>query len=110
MRRYPIEFLDLLKNETTEVINNRVKVILKPSPGEDRFGYLDPSEKAIIDEQITANMAKRKEKTEEVLLQDSIIQDIRDSMGCANLNLNTVEIYTNFEILKDSGIEVGLWR
>ena len=110
MRRYPIESLDILKNETTEVINNGVKVILKPSPGEDRFGYLDPSEKFIIDEQIAANMAKRKENTEEVLSQDEIIQDIRDSMGCANLNLNTVEIYTKFEVLKDSGNEVGLWR
>ncbi|MBE6052443.1 MAG: alpha/beta hydrolase [Clostridium sartagoforme] len=110
MRRYPIEFLDILKDETTEIISNGVKVILKPSPGEKRDGYLDPSEKAVMDEQLAARMSKEQEKTEEALSQDSLIQNIRDSMGFANLNLNTVEIYTKFETLTDSGNEVGLWR
>ena len=41
---------------------------------------------------------------------DMIISKIRDSMGFANYNLNTVEIYTKFETITDSGNEVGLWR
>ena len=110
MRWYPIEYLDILKDETTEIISNGIKVILKPSPGENRAGYLDPSEKAIIDEQLADRMEMKEEKPEEVLSKASIIQNIRDSMGCANVNLNTVEIYTKFETLKDSGNEVGLWR
>ncbi|MCF0148831.1 MAG: hypothetical protein HUJ77_10605 [Clostridium sp.] len=41
MRRYPMEFLDILENETAEIISNGIKVILKPSLGEKRNGYLD---------------------------------------------------------------------
>lgn len=108
MRKYPIEFLDILKNETEKITNNGVEIILKPSPGEKREGYLDPCEKAIIDENIRAN--KEKENNINELSKGSIIEMIRDSMGFANLNLNTVEIYTKFETLNCNGNEVGLWR
>ena len=40
---------------------------------------------------------------------DVLIPIMRDNMGFANLNLNTVEIYTKFETIKESGNEVGLW-
>lgn len=110
MRKYPIEFLDILKNDTTEIINNNVKIIVKPSPGEKRNGYLDPSEKAIIDANIEAMMENKKEENKNDLSNDSIIQSIRDAMGFANLNLNTVEIYTKFETINCNGNEVGLWR
>ena len=41
---------------------------------------------------------------------DMVISTIRDSMGFPNYNLNTVEIYTKFETITDSGNEVELWR
>lgn len=41
MRKYSKEYLKILKNETIEIENNGVKIILKPSPGEKREGYLD---------------------------------------------------------------------
>lgn len=110
MRKYQIECLDILKNETTKIINNGVEIILKPSPGEKRDGYLDPSEKAIIDANLAASMENKREENADNLSKDSIIQSIRDSMGFANLNLNTVEIYTKFETINCNGNEVGLWR
>lgn len=110
MRKYQIEFLDILRNETTKIINNGVEIILKPSPGEKRDGYLDPSEKAIIDANLAESMEKKREENANNLSKDSIIQSIRDSMGFANLNLNTVEIYTKFETINCNGNEVGLWR
>lgn len=108
MRRYPIEFLDILKNETTRIENNGVEIILKPSPGEQKEGCLDSCEKAIIDENI--RVAIEKEKKSNGLSKKSIIEGIRDSMGFANLNLNTCEIYTKFETINCNGNEVGLWR
>lgn len=99
MRKYPLEYLDILKNETKKIINNGVEIILKPSPGEKREGYLDPCEKAVLDANSASNAFK-----------DFSIQSIRDSMGFANLNLNTVEIYTKFETINCYGNEVGLWR
>ena len=50
MRKYPEKYLEILKNETIEIENNGVKIIVKPSPGEEREGYLDPCEKAIMEE------------------------------------------------------------
>lgn len=44
MRKYPEKYLEILKNETIKIENNGVKIILKPSPGEKREGYLDPCE------------------------------------------------------------------
>ena len=44
MRKYPKEYLEILKYETKEIDNNGLKIILKPSPGESREGYLDPCE------------------------------------------------------------------
>lgn len=109
MRKYPEEYLEILKNETAKIINNGVEIIVKPSPGESREGYLDPSEKAAIDAHWVSNLEKE-ENHEEVFSLDKIIQNMRDNMGFANLNLNTVEIYTKFETINYSGNEVGLWR
>ena len=38
MRKYPEKYLEILKNETIEIENNGVKIIVKPSPGEEREG------------------------------------------------------------------------
>ena len=49
MRKYPKEYLEILKYETKEIDNNGLKIILKPSPGESREGYLDPCENLIME-------------------------------------------------------------
>ena len=54
------------------------------------------------------NSNEDEEQREETF--EAIISNIRKSMGFANYNLNTVEIYTKFETLTGSGNNVGLWR
>ncbi|WP_195516205.1 alpha/beta hydrolase [Paraclostridium bifermentans] len=121
MRKYPEKYLEVLKNEVMEIENNGLKIILKPSPGEKREGYLDPCEKLIMEGHWASKTSSDKEVIEEkenldteskgqAPSSDMIISMIRDSMGFANYNLNTVEIYTKFETITDSGNEVGLWR
>lgn len=122
MRKYSKEYLEILKNEVMEIEKNGVKIILKPSPGEEREGYLDPCEKSIMEGHWASKNGNDKEITEgcrdssdnilegQASSSDMIISMIRDSMGFANYNLNTVEIYTKFETITDSGNEVGLWR
>ena len=114
MRKYPLEYLEILKKEKREIENDGLKIILKPSPGEEREWYLDPCEKQIIDGNWVGNFNQRNEDKKDIkkekLSLDNIVSEIRDSMGFANYNLNTVEIYTKFETITDSGNEVGLWR
>ena len=122
MRKYPEKYLEILKKDIKEIENNGLKIILKPSPGEKREGYLDPCEKLIMEGHWASQTSKDKELIEEseglscteLEIQspskDMIISMMRESMGFANYNLNTVEIYTKFEIINDSGNEVGLWR
>lgn len=122
MRKYPEKYLEILKNEIMEIENNGVKIILKPSPGEKREGYLDPCEKSIMEGHWASKTSNDKEVIEEgegnlgtelerqASSPDMIISMMRDSMGFPNYNLNTVEIYTKFETITDSGNEVGLWR
>ena len=122
MRKYPKEYLEILKNETKEIENNGVKIILKPSPGENREGYLDPCEEAVIGGHWASHLNDNSDEGEnkkfdfedidkkEMSSLNALISMIRNNMGFANLNLNTVEIYTKFETINDSGNEVGLWR
>ena len=123
MRKYPKEYLEILKNEAKKIENNGVEIILKPSPGEDRKGYLDPCEKAVMDGHWISQLSNDDNnnsdekvdfgevmKNGEMPPLDELIPILRDSMGFANYNLNTVEIYTKFETIEDSGNEVGLWR
>lgn len=121
MRKYPEKYLEILKNETIEIENNGVKIIVKPSPGEEREGYLDPCEKAIMEGHWASKTADNNQQQKEEASVDEIIDGqvptlntiismIRDGMGFANYNLNTVEIYTKFETITDSGNEVGVWR
>ena len=122
MRKYPEQYLEILKNETSIIENNGLKIILKPSPGEERECYLDPCEKKIMDGHWASKSRNDKDIIEEgegnldtelerqAPSQDMIISMIRESMGFANYNLNTVEIYTKFETITDSGNEVGIWR
>ena len=122
MRKYSEKYLEILKNETSIIENNGVEIILKPSPREEREGYLDPCEKEIMDGHWASKSSNDKEAIEEgngnadtelerqAPSQDMIISMIRDSMGFANYNLNTVEIYTKFETITESGNKVGVWR
>lgn len=115
MKKYPEQYLEILKNEIKEIENNGIKIILKPSPGEERDGYLDPCEKEIMDGHWVGHLDEDNEGSEhkiegQVPSLDMIISTIRDGMGFANYNLNTMEIYTKFETITDSENDVGLWR
>lgn len=115
MRKYPKQYLEILKNEIKEIENNGIKIILKPSLGEERYGYLDPCEKEIIDGHWVGHLDEDNEGSEHKIegqapSLDMIISTIRDGMGFANYNLNAIEIYTKFETIKDSGNDVGIWR
>ena len=65
MRKYPEKYLEILKNETIKIENNGVKIILKPSPGEKREGYLDPCEKSIMEGHWASKTSNDKEVIEE---------------------------------------------
>lgn len=112
MRKYPKKYLEILKSEIKEIENNGVKIILKPSPGEERKGHLDICEKEIMDGHWVGHLDENSNEDEEQREEsfEAIISNIRKSMGFANYNLNTVEIYTKFETLTGSGNNVGLWR
>lgn len=80
---------------------------------------MDPCEKAIMEGHWASKTNKDDQSIEENTNNDikeeetslgNIISIIRDGMGFANYNLNTVEIYTKFETITDSGNEVGVWR
>lgn len=107
MREYEKGLLEELQEKTITIKNNGIDVILKPSPGEDRSGYIDPRELNIMKEHWAGNMEQ--EFPQEPLPMEVLIPIIRDSMGFPNLNLNTVEIHTKYEELKESGNTVGLW-
>jgi acetyl esterase len=108
MRKYDISAIEKLQKETSIIENNGVNIILKPSPGEDRLGYLDPIELSLM-ENHWAGSSKDGEKRERPPM-DVLIPIMRENMGFPNYNLNTVEIHTKYEEITDSGNTVGLWR
>lgn len=108
MRKYDNSAIEKLQKETKVIDNNGLKVILKPIPGEDRPGYLDPVELGIMMKQAENN--SNQEMPEIMPPLEVMIPIIRDSMGFPNYNLNTVEIHTKYEELTGSGNTVGLWR
>ena len=73
MRKYPEKYLEILKNETIEIENNGVKIIVKPSPGEEREGYLDPCEKAIMEGHWASKTADNNQQQKEEASVDEII-------------------------------------
>lgn len=107
MRLYEEDLLNNLQNDTTKIQSNGIDVIVKPSPGEDRKGYLDPRELRIMKQRWAG---KGKEVSNEPEPEENRIPMIREAMGFPNRNLNTIEIYTKYEEITDSGNTVGLWR
>ncbi|OWA33938.1 hypothetical protein B9G55_16490 [Saccharibacillus sp. O16] len=108
MRNYSLDAVEQLQSSTTLIQSNGMDVILKPSPGEDRPGYLDPAELALLDQHWAGEMGS--EAPREMPPLEFMIPLIRESMGFPNYNLNTVEIHTKYEELTVSGNTVGLWR
>lgn len=109
MRKYDEKAIERLQKETSIIDNNGIKVVLKPIPGEDRAGYLDPLELELM-EKFWATNVGGEDKAAEPTSKEMMISAIRDSMGFPNYNLNTVEIHTKFEELTFDGNKVGLWR
>ncbi|MFB3162381.1 alpha/beta hydrolase [Neobacillus sp. 179-J 1A1 HS] len=109
MRKYDTRAIEKLQKETSIIENNGVKIILKPSPGEDRPGYLDPMELSLMEENHWAGNLGGEEPAASPPLE-ILLPIIRDAMGFPNYNLNTVEIHTKYEEITSSGNTVGLWR
>ncbi|KAB7667735.1 alpha/beta hydrolase [Bacillus sp. B1-b2] len=109
MIRYDKSLIEILQKDTKIIENDGLSIILKPSPGEERVGYLDPIEMSIMEEH-WAGQKQREQPTSPPSIEE-IVSMIRESMGFPNLNLNTVEIHTKYEeITSGSGNKVGLWR
>ena len=108
MRKYDKLAIDQLQKETTIIENNGVNIIVKPSPGEKRPGYIDPMELSLMDN----HWAGKLEGEEPAAMppMEVLIPIMRENMGFPNYNLNTIEIHTKYEEITDSGNTVGLWR
>lgn len=107
MRKYEQKEIDFLQAESSTIDVHGQEVLLKGSPTEQRDGCLDTHEMEIMKEHWVAreDSAAAQPKTPE-----EGIMMMRENMGFPNLNLNTVEIHTQFETLNIEGNEVGLWR
>lgn len=106
MRQYERSEVEFLQAETGTIQANGTTVLVKRSPTEQRPGYMDPYELAIMKEHwVAGGDGQKKERSPEEALEQ-----MRESMGFPNRNLNTVEIHTKFESLNIGGNEVGLWR
>jgi len=108
MRKYEISAIEQLQKETSIIENDGIPIILKPSPGEERPGYLDPIELSLMEKHWAGNLDGEESAAKPPL--EELIPILRDSMGFPNYNLNTVEIHTKYEEITDSGNKVGLWR
>lgn len=108
MRKYNSSAIDVLQNNTSVIVNNGVKIILKPSPGETRPGYLDPMEVSLIPKE--SQWTELANESTAPPPQEVLLPILRDAMGFPNYNLNTVEIHTKYEEITSSGNKVGLWR
>lgn len=105
MKKYDESLILKLQKKKRTINNNGLEIIIKESPLLEQEGYLDPIEKSLIGN----NWAGPPEGGELPPLE-FIIPIIRDSMGFANLNLNTEEMITKYEALEFDGNTVELWR
>jgi acetyl esterase len=108
MRKYDSSAIEKLQKETSVIENNGIEIIVKPSPGEGRPGYLDPVELSIMESHWAGRVEEEAPAAPPPM--EVLLPVIRDSMGFPNYNLNTVEIHTKYEELTGSGNTVGLWR
>ncbi|WP_160687572.1 alpha/beta hydrolase [Clostridium sp. C2-6-12] len=108
MRKYDEKAIEKLQKCTSIIENNGIEVILKPIPGEEREGYLDPVEFGFMKGFWVTNIDEKPSVEPPPL--EIMVPMMRDNMGFPNYNLNTVEIHTKYEELTSSGNKVGLWR
>jgi len=114
MRKYDSSAIEKLQKETKIIENNGIKITLKPSPGEERSGYLDPIELSLMEKYWATTPVRQELEIEPdpdpEPEQKLSFQMMREGMGFPNYNLNTVEIHTKYEEIVNSGNKVGLWR
>lgn len=108
MREYDAIAIEKLQKGVSIIENNGIPVILKPSPGEERPGFLDPMELSLMGDHWAGRF--NEEEPAELPPMEVLIPIMRENMGFPNYNLNTVEIHTKYEEITDSGNKVGLWR
>ncbi|WP_175596771.1 alpha/beta hydrolase [Bacillus sp. MRMR6] len=108
MRKYDSTAIEKLQHGTTIIENNGVNIILKPSPGEERSGFIDPMELSLLENHWAGN--PNDDAPKELPPMEVLIPIMRENMGFPNFNLNTVEIHTKYEEITESGNKVGLWR
>jgi len=109
MRKYETSAVDFLQAESGTMKSGEITVHVKRIPGEERSGYIDPQELAIMKEHWVARDNAAGAPPKEMTPEEAIAA-MRENMGFPNLNLNTAEIHTKFETLHVGGNEVGLWR
>lgn len=104
MRKYDLQEITFLQAEQSVEDVHGQPVLVKGIPEEKRSGYIDPHELACMTPSGQQKAAPPPQTPQEK------IQAVRDSMGFPNLNLNTIELYTGYEVLDIQGNTVGLWR
>jgi acetyl esterase len=95
MRKYDTCAIEKLQKGTSIIENNGISVILKPSPGEEKPGYLDPIELSLMGDHWAGK--SNGEDPAEMPPMEVLIPIMRENMGFPNYNLNTVEIHTKYE-------------
>lgn len=106
MKKYDDDLIMQLKEEKKAINSNGLEIIIKESPLREKEGCLDPIEKSLMGN----NWAGSPPEGGELPPLELIVPIIRDSMGFANLNLNTEEMITKYEAFEFDGNTVELWR
>lgn len=104
MRQYDIKEVERLNREGKILDVNGVKVELKEVPVE-HTGSLDPRVKA-FEEKMIGDMKEREATGEH---HQPTVEEMREMMGGANFNLNTVEIYTKYIEVPTTYGKVPVW-
>ncbi|MDD3244249.1 MAG: alpha/beta hydrolase fold domain-containing protein [Eubacteriales bacterium] len=99
MKIYDEALAAMLRGTGREVMVQGHAVRIKPIPDDARPGVPDPREWAYL-QALQAQSDKPLRS----------LQEIRESQGFPNRNLNTVEIHTKYEEMDVGARRVGLWR
>lgn len=102
MIKYSEKLSEFMKSEKTFIQSHGIEIQTKSIPDEPREGYLDPRQYEIL--KASSDFFEEHSQNDK-----PSIQEMRDSMGFPNLNMNTVEIYTKFEEHIFDGNSVKIW-
>lgn len=104
---YPQEVMESLKASKMVIKSFGCEVELRRSMELEAEGEVDPRTRATRKKNWVGAGANKKQQTNDVA---SMVAEMREMMGNANLNLNRAEIYTYYEKLQLGENQVGVWR